>query len=208
MKSIAKIKQDFTSFNFDDREVRVIARNGDPWFLASDLCEVLGLDSTAVRRLDDDEKGLCLTQTPGGEQQVAIVSESGMWTMVLRCRDAIKPGTVPYRVRKWVTAEVLPSIRKTGTYAKPAKPSQPETPEVTAVITYYEHGMPVCNRPLLPNELVITAESYRQLAAYAGYVVMEYEKLLNMSVREIVGLCNSTRREHERWRKGLVRMGL
>lgn len=50
-----------------------------------------------------------------------IVSESGMYTLVLRCRDAIKPGTVPHKFRKWVTAEVLPAIRKTGEYVKGAK---------------------------------------------------------------------------------------
>lgn len=116
MKSIAKVKSNFTSFKFDEHDVRVITKNGEPWFLASDLCDVLSLDATAVRRLDDDEKGLCSTQTLGGEQRVAVVSESGMWTLVLRCRDAVKPGTVPYRVRKWVTSEVLPAIRKTGEY--------------------------------------------------------------------------------------------
>jgi prophage antirepressor-like protein len=116
MKSIAKVKNDFTSFKFDGQEVRVVKKDGEPWFLAADICEVLGLDTTSIRKLDDDEKGLHSMQTPGGVQQVAVVSESGMWTLVLRCRDAVKQGTVPYRVRKWVTGEVLPAIRKTGSY--------------------------------------------------------------------------------------------
>lgn len=116
MKSIAKVKNDFTSFSFDGQEVRVVERCGEPWFLAADLCEVLGLDATSIRKLDDDEKGLHSTQTLGGVQQMAVVSESGMWTLVLRCRDAVKPGTVPYRVRKWVTSDVLPAIRKNGEY--------------------------------------------------------------------------------------------
>ncbi|PKB90897.1 hypothetical protein A8A01_03045 [Ewingella americana] len=116
MKSIAKVANDFTSFKFDGQEVRVVKKDGEPWFLASDICKVLGLDATSIRKLDDDEKGLHSTQTLGGVQQVAIVSESGMWTLVLRCRDAVKQGTVPYRVRKWVTGEVLPAIRKTGAY--------------------------------------------------------------------------------------------
>jgi prophage antirepressor-like protein len=116
MKSIAKVKNNFTSFKFDDREVRVVTKDGEPWFLAADLCEVLNLDTTSIRKLDDDEKGLHSIQTLGGAQQMAIISESGMWTLVLRCRDAVKPGTIPYRVRKWVTSEVLPSIRKTGEY--------------------------------------------------------------------------------------------
>ncbi|CQJ12660.1 phage antirepressor [Yersinia mollaretii] len=116
MKSIAKVKSNFTSFKFDGQDVRVITKDGEPWFLASDLCDVLHLDTTSIRKLDDDEKGLHSIQTLGGAQKVAVLSESGMWTLVLRCRDAVRPGTIPYRVRKWVTSEVLPSIRKTGEY--------------------------------------------------------------------------------------------
>ena len=123
MAIVAKSKNDFTTFEFDKCDVRVVTKNGEPWFLASDLCDVLGLDATAIRKLDDDEKGLHLTQTHGGVQNVAVVSESGMWTLVLRCRDAVKPGTVPYRVRKWVTSEVLPSIRKNGEF-KAKSPSR------------------------------------------------------------------------------------
>lgn len=116
MKSISKARTDFTSFSFDGQQVRVVPKDGEPWFLAADLCEVLNLDTTSIRKLDDDEKGLHSIQTLGGSQKMAVVSESGMWTLVLRCRDAVKAGTVPYRVRKWVTSEVLPLIRKTGEY--------------------------------------------------------------------------------------------
>ncbi|WP_048266156.1 Bro-N domain-containing protein [Klebsiella pneumoniae] len=121
MTSLAKTTTNYSTFAFDDKDVRVVAKDGEPWFLASDLCDVLGLDATSIRKLDDDEKGLHSMQTLGGTQQMAVVSESGMWTLILRCRDAVKPGTVPYRVRKWVTAEVLPSIRKTGSYEKAPK---------------------------------------------------------------------------------------
>lgn len=104
------------SFKFESLGIRVIVLDGDPWFIAVDVCLALGLDATAIRKLDDDEKGLHLMQTPGGRQKVAIVSESGMYTLVLRCRDAVKTGSVPHKFRKWVTAKVLPSIRKTGGY--------------------------------------------------------------------------------------------
>ncbi|MCW4597617.1 hypothetical protein MB831_09045, partial [Pasteurella multocida subsp. multocida] len=57
-----------------------------------------------------------LTDTLGGKQEMKIVSESGMYTLILRCRDAVKKGSVLHRFRKWVTAEVLPQIRKTGKY--------------------------------------------------------------------------------------------
>lgn len=121
MKSLTKKAANYSTFAFDDKNVRVVAKDGEPWFLASDLCDVLGIDITSIRKLDDDEKGLHSMHTLGGSQQMAVVSESGMWTLILRCRDAVKPGTVPYRVRKWVTAEVLPSIRKTGSYGNTPK---------------------------------------------------------------------------------------
>ena len=104
------------TFNFESNAVRVVVRDGEPWFVAADLCSALHLDATAIRKLDDDEKGLHSMQTLGGTQSMAVISESGMYTLVLRCRDAMKPGTVPHRFRKWVTSIVLPAIRKTGQF--------------------------------------------------------------------------------------------
>lgn len=71
-----------------------------------------------MRALDDDEKGVHSMHTPGGQQDFTIISESGLYTLILRCRDAVTPGTIPYRFRKWVTSEVLPQIRKTGRYVR------------------------------------------------------------------------------------------
>lgn len=104
------------SFHFENSPVNAVIINDEPWFFAKDVCGALNIDITQTRKLDEDEKGLYLIQTPSGEQNVSIVSESGLYTLVLRCRDAIKKGTVPHRFRKWVTSEVLPSIRKTGSY--------------------------------------------------------------------------------------------
>jgi prophage antirepressor-like protein len=74
--------------------VRVIHRKGAPWFVAVDVCEALGIanPSQAVEGLDDDE--------------------SGLFTLILRCRDALKKGTLPHRFRRWVTGEVLPSLHR------------------------------------------------------------------------------------------------
>ena len=123
MKSLAKACADYTIFKFDDKDIRVVVKNGEPWFVAIDLCDALNLTNSRVSlmALDDDEKDVSLTYTLGGQQKMSVVNESGMYTLILRCRDAVKPGTVPYRVRKWVTAEVLPSIRKTGSYDKVLK---------------------------------------------------------------------------------------
>ncbi|WP_232042614.1 BRO-N domain-containing protein [Ralstonia wenshanensis] len=114
------------TFNFESSAVRVVVRDGEPWFVAADLCEALHLDATAIRKLDDDEKGLHSMQTLGGTQSMAVISESGMYTLVLRCRDAVKPGTVPHRFRKWVTSIVLPAVRKTGQFT--AQPCIDEAP--------------------------------------------------------------------------------
>ena len=121
-----------STFNFEQSSIRVIAVNNEPWFVAKDVCSAIGLSNSrmALLALDDDEKGVSSTYTLGGEQDLAIVSESGMYTLILRCRDAVKKGSVPHRFRKWVTAEVLPQIRKTGRY-QVSERSQPKEQEFT-----------------------------------------------------------------------------
>ena len=105
-------------FHFESHQLRAIERDGQPWFVAADVCEFLGLinDRNAVARLDADEKGVHLTDTLGGKQEINIVNESGLYSLILRCRRAATPGTPAHRFRKWVTSEVLPTIRKTGRY--------------------------------------------------------------------------------------------
>lgn len=103
-------------FRFESNEVRGLSIAGEPWFVARDVCEVLELSDTfkAVQNLDDDEKGTNKVRTPGGDQEMIIISESGLYTLIIRSN---KPQAKPFR--KWVTAEVLPSIRKHGYYAEP-----------------------------------------------------------------------------------------
>jgi prophage antirepressor-like protein len=113
-----------TSINcyaFDDHLVRVIMIDGSPWFVTMDICHILGIKNwrDAVEKLDDDEKGVASTDTLGGKQEVLIVSESGLYTIILRSRAATTPGSPAHRFRKWVTAEILPQIRDTGTYSAP-----------------------------------------------------------------------------------------
>lgn len=121
MNSLAKVSAEFTIFRFGDNDIRVIDKSGDPWFVATDVCDALGLTNSrmSLKALDDDEKGVSSAYTIKGNQELATISESGMYTLVLRCRDAIKQGTVPYKFRKWVTSEVLPTVRKHGFYEKP-----------------------------------------------------------------------------------------
>lgn len=96
--------------------VRVILRNGEPWFVLKDVCGVLGMDTSKIKqvsdRLDADEKGRYQIPTPGGTQETWVINESGLYNVILR---SDKPKAKPFR--KWVTSEVLPSIRKHGMYA-------------------------------------------------------------------------------------------
>ena len=107
------------TFNFESHAVRVVMRDDEPWFVAADVCRALQLTNPtkALLSLDADEKALTSIQgLSRGNDRANVISESGMYTLVLRCRDAVKPGTVPHRFRKWVTSIVLPAIRKTGQF--------------------------------------------------------------------------------------------
>jgi len=109
------LMSNLSPFKFQNQyEIRTLTREGEPWFVASDICEALGLDDTskAVSRLDDDERGTNSIRTPSGNQEMLIINESGMYSLVLTSR---KPEAKAFK--KWVTSEVLPSIRKTGAYA-------------------------------------------------------------------------------------------
>jgi len=113
-----------STFIFDGKPIRVGGTPEAPLFVAEDVCGVLGLGKhrDALSELDADERGSLQVDTLGGRQVVAAVTEGGMYTLILRCRTATTPGSVPHRFRRWVTSEVLPEIRRTGTYAAPAVP--------------------------------------------------------------------------------------
>ncbi len=107
---------------YQDEEVRTFLINGEPCFVASDLCDILDIGRVhdAVRGLDDDEKGTDSIRTPGGVQQLTYVTEAGMYSLVLRSR---KPEAKAFK--RWLTHDVLPEIRKTGQYS-PVKPKSLE----------------------------------------------------------------------------------
>lgn len=95
-------------------EVRAIKdEKGEPWFVAKDVCNALELDniSMSTSKLDEDEKGINIIYTLGGAQSMLTINESGLYHLVILSR---KPEAKKFR--KWVTSEVLPTIRKTGEY--------------------------------------------------------------------------------------------
>lgn len=105
-------------FQFESKEVRTVTdESGNPWFVAKDVCNILDIQqpTKAVGNLDDDEVNKShLVDSLGKSQEMITISESGLYTLIIRSN---KPEAKKFR--KWVTAEVLPAIRKTGTYTMP-----------------------------------------------------------------------------------------
>ena len=104
-------------FNYNSVEVRTIQNDGEPWFVLRDVCNVLGLGTPArvAERLDPDEVSQThITDSMGRQQETTIINESGLYNVILR---SDKPEAKPFR--KWVTSEVLPTIRRHGMYATP-----------------------------------------------------------------------------------------
>lgn len=106
---------DITIFSNEEfGKVREITINGEPWFVGKDVAEALGYKRTADAikvHVDDEDKGVGEIQTPGGIQKIVTINESGMYALIFGSKlDSAK------RFKRWVTHDVLPSIRKTGSY--------------------------------------------------------------------------------------------
>ena len=116
--AIRKGSSDLELFKYNDTPVRTIVEDSEPWFVASDVANVLGSESASriARMADDEDRGFHKVETLGGTQSFATLNESGLYTALIRSRSS---NAKPFR--KWVTSEVLPSIRKHGGYMTPAK---------------------------------------------------------------------------------------
>lgn len=103
------------AFEYNGRAIRVVMQDGEPWFVAKDVCEVLEHTNSrmALERLDDDEKGVSTVYTPGGPQEMAVVNEAGLYALVMTSR---LPEAKAFR--RWITHDVLPQIRRTGAYVQ------------------------------------------------------------------------------------------
>ncbi len=129
-----------TIFQFESQEVRCVGTADDPWWVAADVCTILGITvSLAVNGrerkakdnsiyhdggLDEDEKGVAIVNTLGGDQEMLVVNEPGLYRLIFKSR---KP--VARRFQRWVYHEVLPTIRKTGSYAIAQTTIQPQEPQ-------------------------------------------------------------------------------
>lgn len=119
-------------FQYSGQQVRTIIIDGEPWWIASDVSQVLGYSATSamLRSLDDDEKGVQDLHTPGGTQALSIISESGLYSAIMRSQlpDARE-------FKRWITHDVLPQIRQTGGCNRDASGSTVEEPSSAGVLS-------------------------------------------------------------------------
>ena len=105
-------------FNYEGAQVRTLNRDGEPWFVGKDVATLLGYGNTRdalAKRVDDEDKGVANCDSPGGAQEMVIINESGLYSLILSSK---LPTAKAFK--RWVTSEVLPTIRKHGIYATEA----------------------------------------------------------------------------------------
>ena len=168
--------------------VRVFTdEKGELWFVTADVCRVLDIKNSrdAVADLDDDEKGVVNTDTLGGKQEMNIINESGLYSLILRSR---KPEAKAFR--KWVTSDVIPSIRKTGSYSVTKNPVD--------VVVYSDNPLERCKaltailekqeeEKLLLEQQKHIAEQERDdvKEAFSRSVVSDNDKLYSTFIKEL-----------------------
>lgn len=105
-------------------EIRTVMVDGEPWFVGKDVAGALGYSNhrdALSKRVDEEDKGVAICDTLGGNQEMVIINESGLYSMIFGSKlDSAK------RFKHWVTSEVLPSIRQTGTYSLLPCPLNPQ----------------------------------------------------------------------------------
>lgn len=108
------------AFDFEDKPVRTVEKKGEPWFVLNDVCRVLEITNVGnvAQRLDEDEKAAIRLTDGSQHREMVLVSEGGLYTVILRAKGAATPGTPAWRFRRWVTHDVLPNIRKHGFYGE------------------------------------------------------------------------------------------
>lgn len=147
---------------FEGAEVRIIDQAGNPWFVLADVCRVLEISNPrdAASRLDEDEKdGVGITDAIGREQNNTVVNESGLYSLILTSRkDAAK------RFKKWVTSEVLPTIRKTGAYGAPAAPDLNDPDTLRHLLLNYSAEVKTLRNSVVEKVEIIAAQAPKVLA--------------------------------------------
>ncbi|NNV01934.1 BRO family protein [Brevibacillus sp. MCWH] len=147
-------------FRFQDKQVRVVLRDGEPWFVARDVCEVLDNrdTGTAIRQLDDDEKLIQTMIESGQNREVWLVNEPGLYSLIL---SSSKQEAKSFK--RWITHEVIPAIRKTGEYA-----------------VDQSKAVPLSERQALIQSLKLTAELAEEMEEVKSVTQTHSQKLLEL----------------------------
>lgn len=159
-------------FNYQSNEVRTVEMSGEPWFVLKDVCNILGISKyrDTAARLDADERGSVEVDTLGGTQQVIAVNESGLYHVILR---SDKPEAAPFR--KWVTSEVLPSIRKNGGYIAGQEQLTPEELMAKALLvankTLADREARICELTAQNSQLTVEKQIMQPKAEYFDELV-------------------------------------
>ena len=160
-------------FSFKNNQVRTVQIDNDAWFVGKDVATILGYSQTAkaVRdHVDEEDKGVSVLDTPGGQQRMTLINESGVYSLVF---GSNLPNAKEFK--RWVTKEVLPEIRKTGSF------NSPQSPEEMLALT-----MNVTNRTVkrvesiekdvndLKNNVLLDTGSYAVIGRLVSKRVHEY----------------------------------
>lgn len=162
-------------WNYDNLEIRTIEKDGEPWWVLSDVCKVLELSnpSKVAQRLDEDERS---NFELGRQGTAIIINESGLYSVILR---SDKPEAKPFR--KWVTSEVLPSIRKTGSYrvaqSSPNKSKSLDVKEMNARVRMSNQFLKIAN-------VVTDSTQYKNILIAKSAEVLAGEPLLPLPKSE------------------------
>lgn len=147
------------NFAFEEHLVRVVEKDGDPWFAGKDVCAALGIKDhhQALEKLDADERGGCTVPTPMGDQNMIVVSEPGVYRLVFR---STKPEAE--RFKRWLAHEVLPQIRRTGKYEAQIVPP-PRPADMPAPVDEMTRKLAMVTEARMTHGPVFAAALWRQL---------------------------------------------
>ena len=191
-------------FTFNSKQFRAIKKeDGSIWIVAKDACDQLDFSdvSMTVQPLDDDEKGTSKICTPGGPQDMLIISESGLYTLIIRSnKEAARP------FRRWVTHEVLPSLRKTGRYVAPGGFSSKEEvakicqagKELEGVARAFKSALSIAKATGMPQHKAVEA------ANAATFERTGCDCLDMLNVRHLLGPDSGTRKPSREWGEALL----
>lgn len=170
------MEKKITPFEYGNQELRTVIIDNTPFFVANDVCNLLSIKNSrdALLKLDNDEKRVSVIPTPFGEQNFNIISESGLYYLIMKSR---KPEAKKFR--KWVTSEVLPTIRKTGSYSL-----KTDEEKVLEVMTFLTNKIQKQKQLLLQQAPQI--QYYKEvLQSSSTYTVTQIAKDLGMTATEL-----------------------